>query len=87
MMIKPDIYVSLRFHLKPCCVIALNCLLVQTHHEVYNEIQKRFTAPSDGTYVKQYGYRNGNQLIIMISPWQLEQNKKSARDKELTSLR
>ena len=74
-MIKPDTYVSLQFRLEPCCIIALNCLLlVPTHHKMHNDIQKRFTAVSGGNYVKQYGYRNANQLI-MISPWQLEQNK------------
>lgn len=74
-MIKPDIYVSLLFHLEPCRIIALNChLLVPTHNEMYNGIQKLFTAASAGAYVKQYGYRNANQLV-MISPWQLEQNK------------
>jgi hypothetical protein len=75
MMIKPDIYVPRLFHLEPCCVIDCKCLLlVPTHHEMYNETQNLFTAASGGTCVKQYGYRNGNQLI-MNSPWQLEQNK------------
>jgi len=74
-MIKPDIYVLHLFYLEPCCVIALKCLLlVPTHHEMYNETQKLFTAASGDTYVKQYGYRNGSQLI-MNSLWQLEQNK------------
>lgn len=75
MMIKPDIYVSLRFHLEPRRIIAFNChLLAPTHNEMYNEIQKRFTAASAGGYVKQYGYRNANQFVT-ISPRQLEQNK------------
>jgi hypothetical protein len=52
---------------------------------MYNETQKLFTAASGGTYVKQYGYGNENQLI-MNSPWQLEQKKIWVRDKELTSI-
>jgi hypothetical protein len=74
-MKKPDTYVSLRFHLQPCCIIAFSCLLlVPTHHEMCNEIQERFTAASGCTYVEQCGYGNANQLITN-SPWQLEQNK------------
>ena len=86
MTIMADIYGSLQFHLEPCCVIALNCLLfVPTHHEMYNEIQKRFTAASSGAYVKPYGYRNANQLIIFHHGNSNKTNI-TVRDKELTSL-
>ena len=86
MTIMADIYGSLQFHLEPCCIIVLNCLLlVPTHHEMYNEIQKRFTAASSGAYVKPYGYRNANQLIIFHHGNSNKTNI-TVRDKELTSL-